>query len=118
MLPRAQPFRRQRPAAAQARRIRARLATLLRYKAFCHMTCGPSTVDLTTAADSGAVILFDLASMGHAAGDTFGKLIVAQLVGNFKFCLHLHCRFTKRSHFSFVFSKGGRAPFDQFALGP
>lgn len=63
--------------------VRARLSTLLMASnAFYHMTAGRTTVDLVSAADAGAVVLFDLESMGSTAGDLFGRLIIALLVAH------------------------------------
>ncbi len=56
-----------------------RLRHLLAMDAFRALTCGPSTVRLPELLDAGHVILVNLDSLGPAAGDAFGKLLVAQI---------------------------------------
>lgn len=59
--------------------ISNRMVYLLGMDALHHVTCSKSTVDLASLCDAGNFILVNLKSLGRSAGDTFGKMLVAQL---------------------------------------
>lgn len=65
------------------RSLRSKLNSLLNFRVFADLTCGPSTVDLEEAINRRKIVVFNLSrgTLGPDVSEAFGRLVMAMLQG-------------------------------------